>query len=149
MLSRSRRHARRRDGGFSLVEVLVAVLLLSIGLLGLAKLQTTMLQRGSSSAQRVDAVNQAYDLLDRMRANRARSIAGDYDVAFGESPAGDALADRDVRTWKADLAASLPGGDARVLVEDQVVTIEMRWTDASDANPGAVEQAGLTLRTQL
>jgi type IV pilus assembly protein PilV len=145
MLSAPRAGAR----GFSLIEVLIAVLLLSIGLLGLAKLQTTVLQRGSSAAQRVDAINQAYDLLDRMRANRARSIAGDYDVAFDESPDGATLAETDVRSWKLALAGSLPGGDARVLVEDQVVTIEIIWTDASTANPGDVAEAGVTLRTQL
>lgn len=139
----------RGNGGFSLIEVLVAVLLLSIGLLGLATLQTTSLQRENSSAQRVEALNYAYDLLDRMRANRAQAIAGNYDARVGQSPSGSSWAEADVRTWKQALAAALPGGDAAIDVEDQIVDIRIIWNDASDANAGGSTAASVNLRTQL
>lgn len=143
------RSMTRRDAGFSLIEVLVAVLLLSIGLLGLATLQTTSLQRENSSAQRVEALNYAYDLLDRMRANRAQAIAGNYDTLVGESPSGSNWAETDVRTWKQALAAALPGGDAAVDVEDQIVDIRIVWNDASNANADGGTAASVNLRTQL
>lgn len=73
--------------GFSLVEVLVALLVLSIGLLGLAALQTTSLQFNTGSYYRTQATFLAYDILDRMRANPAGVSAGNYDVATAAAAA--------------------------------------------------------------
>src|SRR3990167_4605539 len=64
-------HGSRSQKGFSLIEVLVALLVLSIGLLGLAALQTTSLQFNTGSYFRTQATFLAYDILDRMRANSA------------------------------------------------------------------------------
>jgi len=70
-----------RDQAFTLIEVLVALLVLSIGLLGLAALQNTALQFNTDSYQRTQATLLAYDILDRMRANPSAVSAGNYDVA--------------------------------------------------------------------
>lgn len=66
--------------GFTLIEVLVALLVLSIGLLGLAALQNTALQFNTDSYQRTQATLLAYDILDRMRTNPSAVSAGNYDV---------------------------------------------------------------------
>lgn len=67
--------------GFSLIEVLVALLILSIGLLGLAALQTTSLKYNTDSYFRTQATYFVYDIIDRMRANStAVSDGGGYDV---------------------------------------------------------------------
>jgi len=67
--------------GFSLVEVLVALLILSIGLLGLAALQTTSLKYNTGSYFRTQATYFVYDIVDRMRANSAEvTSGGGYDV---------------------------------------------------------------------
>lgn len=131
--------------GFTLIEVLVAVVILSIGLLGLASLQTVTLQRGNGAAQRVEALNYAYDLLDRMRANRSQALAGRYDVDVGEVPSGTTLAESDVRSWKQAMAAALPGADASVLVDNSVVSINVVWSDAGNSGSPTT----LNLRTQL
>lgn len=73
-------HFQKLDG-FSLIEVLVALLVLSIGLLGLAALQTTSLQYNTGSYSRTQATLLAYDIMDRMRANSTGFTAGNYDVA--------------------------------------------------------------------
>lgn len=62
--------------GFTLVEVLVAVIVLAIGLLGLAGLQATSLRNNQSSYNRGQATELAYDIADRMRANS--SVPGSY-----------------------------------------------------------------------
>lgn len=137
----------RRQRGVGLVEVLVATVLVSIGLLTLASLQALSLKRSTSAALRTEAVGQSYDLLDRMRANRAQAIGGLYNLAFANSPSGSTLASSDLAGWKAALSAALPEGDGQVLVESQVVTITVRWRDtgvADDAEPAVVN-----LRTQL
>lgn len=68
----------RTDSGFSLIEVLVALLVLSIGLLGLAMLQVQGMRFTADSYQRSQATILAYDLMDRMRANKVGADAGAY-----------------------------------------------------------------------
>lgn len=67
-----------RSKGFSLVEVLVALLVLSIGLLGLAMLQVQGMKYNTNSYQRTQATLLAYDIIDRIRANKVGADAGSY-----------------------------------------------------------------------
>lgn len=70
----------KKASGFSLVEVLVAVLILSFGLLGLAALQIGSLRHNQSSHQRGQAILIAYELADRMRGNRDAAINEEYQM---------------------------------------------------------------------
>lgn len=70
----------RKQQGMSLIEVLVAVLVLALGLLGLAMLQTAGLRLTTDSYSRSQATFLAYDIIERMRANQAGFIAGNYDI---------------------------------------------------------------------
>lgn len=70
----------RLEQGVSLIEILIAVLVLSIGLLGVAALQVQALRNNQSSFQRTQAVMLSYFMLDAMRANRAAAIAGQYNL---------------------------------------------------------------------
>ncbi len=74
------RHATRADG-FTIVEVLVSLLILSVGLMGLATLQVVGLQNTQGGAQRAQAAFLAYDITDRMRTNPAAVTAGSYNLA--------------------------------------------------------------------
>jgi len=67
--------------GFTLIEVLVSLVVLAIGLLGLAMLQTTGLRYNTNSYSRTQATYMAYDLAERMRANVPGFQAGNYDVS--------------------------------------------------------------------
>jgi type IV pilus assembly protein PilV len=64
--------------GFTMLEVLIAILVVSFGLLGLAGLQVIALSNTHSAALRTIATHQAYDMADRMRANMAGVLAGAY-----------------------------------------------------------------------
>ena len=66
---------RRRQAGFTLVEVLVAMLVLAVGLIGLAGLQLASMKSNHSAYRRSQAAIAVYDLLDRIRADPA-SFAG-------------------------------------------------------------------------
>lgn len=123
-----RRVRKAAASGFSLIEVLVALLVLSIGLLGLAALQTTGLKLNHQSYERTQAVMQAYDIIDRMRANRSgsdRSINGIYQsVAIGNQPGStncqsvscnvSQLAEYDIRQWNATNGTLLPEGKGAI-----------------------------------
>lgn len=66
--------------GFMLIETLVVMLILSIGLFGLAALQIASLKVSNGSNQRVQATFLAYDMMDRMRTNSDSDKAEDYNV---------------------------------------------------------------------
>jgi type IV pilus assembly protein PilV len=64
-----------------LTEVLVAILVLGIGMLGVAAMQAMTLRNSQGALERSQAVIQTYSILDSMRANRAQAIAGAYNLA--------------------------------------------------------------------
>ena len=102
-----------KQRGFSMLEVLVAMLVVSIGLLGLAGLTAASIRNNQSAYQRSIASWLAYDILDRMRANRNVAQAGTYVINLGAAPGGG-QASTDLTEWKQELAASLPTGDGSV-----------------------------------
>lgn len=83
------RGLRTKQAGFNLVEVLIALLVLALGLLGLAALQNMGLRANYQSYERTQATILIDDMIDRMRANPAGVVAGDYTLtpATGTAPA--------------------------------------------------------------
>jgi type IV pilus assembly protein PilV len=80
---RERGFARKHTRGLSLLEVLIALVLLMAGMLALAGLQTVSLANNHSAYLRSQAVIQAHDMADRMYANSAGVQAGDYNSISG------------------------------------------------------------------
>jgi type IV pilus assembly protein PilV len=119
------RHRRRR--GIALMEAMIAILLLSIGALGYAGLQIKGLSASSSSMWRSKASNLAYEMSDRMRANRAGVVAGAYNALGAPQAVTDCgtaadcspvrMAQLDHAQWNASLANELPGGKGVVCVD--------------------------------
>jgi type IV pilus assembly protein PilV len=116
------RHATQNQSGFSLLEVLIALLVLSIGLLGLAALQTTSLRSNEMASMRTTATQLAYDISDRMRANPGSAVLGagvvgdQYVIDLTQAPAdttasGTALSD--LTEWRAAVE-NLPGGESEI-----------------------------------
>jgi type IV pilus assembly protein PilV len=106
----------KRQYGFTLLEVLIALLILSIGLLGLAALQTTGLRSNQMASMRTLATEAAYDITDRMRANPTGVEANEYVIATGEAPAdtgATATALTDLTEWR-DNVEKLPGGASEI-----------------------------------
>lgn len=136
------RDIRHSMQGFTLLEVMVAVVVLSIGLLGLAGLMASSLKNSHSAYLRTQATWFAYDALDRMRANRAVALAKGYDLALGATPGGSALAATDLSEWDAALASALPEGDGSIAVttKTRAVTIIVQWNDTRGTSGGATEQ---------
>lgn len=137
----------RSSYGFTLLEVLVAIVVLSIGLLGLAGLQAAGLRNNNSAYLRTIATQQAYDIADRMRANRAAVIAGVYDSISGTGTSPSCItagctttqmAQHDTYEWNTLNAALLPSGQGTVtrIGTSNRFSVTVIWDDARTGATG-------------
>lgn len=134
----NREKYRNTQTGVSMIEVLVAVMILSVGLLGLAGLQSAGLTHNQSANSRSTAFMLAYGLLDSMRANKAIAEGGAYDIALGaELSEGSAMTSQDINNWLNELARSLPAGTGSVVTDagSGKVMITIQWDDSRGERP--------------
>ncbi|HXG28156.1 MAG TPA: type IV pilus modification protein PilV [Nevskiales bacterium] len=140
--------------GFSLIEVLVTLVILSIGLLSLAALQIATLKNNNSALSRFEATTLAYEILDRMRANRTPALNGAYNIALsaGAPTACATIASCDLRDWLSALDSNLPAGDGAIVVNGRVATVTVQWLERWDQDLAASESnrfMTLVFRTEL
>lgn len=141
--------------GIGIIEIMIALLVLTIGLLGMASMQTNGLQMTSEALSRSQATILANDIIDRARANREN--LDDYQFPAAETvPACDtsyawdgslSIAENDIDEWMNSLACLLPSPDATVVFNDasNLMTVTVTWNSRSDiANDGQI-----TVRAQL
>ena len=134
---------RRRPKGFSLIEVLIAVLIFAIGLLGIASLQLFGLRQNLNSNMRTVAGVLVQDIAERVRANplaatplAATPYNGINTAAFNDNQnctanacTSDQLALHDVREWKEAIEAELPGGIGTLAVNGDLLNVIIRWDE--------------------
>lgn len=121
------RTSLNQQHGVTLIEVLVTVLVLGIGLLGLASLQVTALKSNYSAQARSQASMLAQDIIERMRVNRDDALDGDYD--------DDKCASHwDCKAWQDSLVAALGAGATGSLMRDDTdVRVSITWNDSRGA----------------
>ncbi len=148
--------------GVTLIEVLVALLVLSIGLLGVASLQLYGLRYNQSAYLRSQATILAYDIVDRMRTNNNGSASGFYDsISTNSLPADPAcistttgcnnqeLANHDIREWGSYFTQTipmLPSSVGTVSKAGDTFTVTITWTELEKT--GTVNQS-LNYKFQL
>jgi type IV pilus assembly protein PilV len=138
-----------KEKGVTLIEVLVTVMILSIGLLGLAGMHFHGLKNNQSSYFRSQATILGYTILDSMRANRTSALKGDYDSNLTAAVTSDGtVAKSDLADWRNKLQSVLPSGTGSVncIKTSAVCHVIVQWDDSVGEN-GSTEQFLVT--TQL
>ena len=139
----------KHHNGFTLIEVLISMIILSIGFLGLASLQTTGLQNSDGAYMQTQASVLAYDMAERIKANGSNTTYGG--ITTGASTAQNCTSGactpaqikaHDVNTWKTSLANSLPAGDGSITQtagtsttssDDDKYAIKVVWNNRATA----------------
>ena len=142
----------RIQRAFSLIEVLVALVVLAIGMLGIARMLLLSHKANASSYIRQNAIQSAYNIIDRMHANRQAAIDGNYTggnlVSSGtptapSTPSVDCfisscstaeLARHDKWSWLTQDVAKLPNGCGNIALTptgtNTQITITVQWDDS-------------------
>ena len=130
--------------GLSLIEVMIALAVFSFGLLALAALMASGLKYNTSALHRSHATSQAYDMGDRMRANRLGLDAGYYNNlsdsgtdpdCIGSGCTPEQMAQYDTWQWNTDNERLLPDGAGTVTPRSGnsgIFTIKVAWNDDRD-----------------
>ena len=152
-------HAARQHGGFSLLEVLIAIVVLAFGLLGFALLQTMNVRYVQSANYRTQAPNLAYDLTAQMRSNRYQSAwyanasftSGSRTAAGVCAPTTAAVSiAQNITDWQCRVVKAL--GDnaaATVTVNNGVATVAISWADERWNPKSPDTPTTFALQTQL
>lgn len=153
----SRSATKVRQSGLSLIESLVSLLVLALGILGLAGVQTRLLVETRTANYRATAIGLIDDLTNRIALNRTAALAGNYNFAWAAAATvaqdcvtatcnGAQLAQSDLNRWRAAVARSLPGSDASVFLsanDNRQIGIAVSWTanESSKATAGSAADA--------
>lgn len=130
--------SKKAQEGMTLIEVLVALLILGVGLLGAAMIQLNALKYTDSSRMTSQASFIAYDILDRIRAN----TGADYTVTPPGSPNLSVARDQDLYDFKTNIIA-FGGATATgtIALSQRVYTITISWDDARAANTATAAES--------
>ena len=136
-----------------MIEVLVTILVVSFGLLGLAALIANSMKANQSATTRTQAGWLAYEMIDRMRANRvtANVTTSPYILdSCSPAPTGSTPAANDLLAWCSAIG-SLPSGNGNIAYTSAtgVFTITVTWDDAS-RQANQIDNSGrVVLETRL
>ena len=142
--------SRTHSQGVTLIETLVTVLVLSVGLLGLAGMHMQGLKNNQSAYFRSQATIMAYSIVESMRANKQSAVDKEYDIALNVIPDDtSSIAKTDLTNWKNELSAILPSGDGIIdcTTNKPICSIIVQWDDSLGAGGESSQQ--FTVATQL
>jgi type IV pilus assembly protein PilV len=156
----NRMPARRNTAGFTLVETMVALMVLSVGMIGVAALHGQTLAASRTAIFRSQAINLAGDIADRIRVNRGAQLA--YEGAAADNNCDDPtggggvkctpaqMAAHDLFVWEGQVAQTLPNGLADIDVDTgtnpTTYAVTVSWDEPNQDAPASF---GVTFQLPL
>lgn len=145
-MSMQRMHKMQQ--GVTLIEVMIAVFISAIGVLGAAALQLNALKYTNSAVYTSQASFIAYDILDRIRASADPDNLNAYDLDSTNSPpSGSGLQDTDLIDFSTNVQ-SLPSGLGSINVVGSTVSVTISWSEGK-AGLSADETGNFTITTDV
>ena len=140
----------KKHQGAGLIEVLVTVLILGTSLLALAALQSKSLQYNHSAYLRSQANILAYDILDRVRINRA-NMSGYSLTMAADKPNGSTTAQTDMAEWLTNIETMLPGSDGAVqcVAASGLCTVTVQWAEQNSSGEASEDQGSFVYTTRI
>lgn len=150
----------KNSKGFTLLEVMIAMVISAVSLLGLASLQAQSLSFNHTAYVRSQATYFAYDILEKMRMNKTSANAGSYDLASTDVPnlatcygTASTCSEADFATadkyeWYSLITDTLPGGAGSVSRATgsgtTIVTVVVQWNNINDSSapPSQIQVRG-------
>lgn len=143
--------------GTTLVEILVTIVVVSIGLLGILGLQTVSLRNNHSSFLRGQATVLATDIIDRIRANRDNALS--YDINFADASPTTGMHGTDITAWRNDIGAALPtpadgtpaGGEidvTQIAPGRFQVIVRIRWGEREETSAAGADSTAMQFETR-
>jgi type IV pilus assembly protein PilV len=135
----------KQNSGFTLLEVLITLVILAIGLLGLAGLQASGIKNNHSAYHRSQATLAVYDMIDRVRANKL--AINNYLTTFMNPTIATAkigcttsgctntqMAEHDLYEWNLIITSLLPSGAGEISQNGSIYTVKVTWDDDRDGD---------------
>jgi type IV pilus assembly protein PilV len=139
--------SRLSQRGFSIIEVLVAALILSIGMLGLAGLQIRTLRNNQSALERGIAVVETHAIADALRGDRINATNNLFDIALADpAPVAGTFAETVLAGWRQNLISELgPDATGAIDCNGSLCLITVQWDDSR----GTAGSATLSIQTSV
>jgi len=153
---------KSKQQGSLLIEILITLMIMAVGLLGLASLQMISIKNINNSQFRTLATAYSYDMAERMRSNRTGVESDAYDAINGSetepscaSCSASEVAQRDAYEWNQMINqdvidGGLPQGVGTVTKSGQLFAITISWQEQTrDSEGGTLERVDFTLNIQI
>lgn len=144
---------KKRQSGFSLLEVVLSALIFSFAMLSLGLMQMNGMKRAQSVELQSTANILANNILDSMRADLVGVLSGFYSVDYNVIPVGGSVANDTLSAWKNQLSRELPQGDGDIKCVLTYCTVKVRWDNINPllahASSGVRNEADAPLQLEL
>ncbi|KOR28301.1 hypothetical protein TI04_11325 [Achromatium sp. WMS2] len=142
------------NAGFTIIEILIALMILSVGVLGAMSLQITAIKMSAVSGYRARAVDLSYAILDIIRASddiSAYAVTKPNPIPTCSTnlvPSGN-IVEQDVEAWQNNIACSLPSGVGSITVSGRTVTVTIEWDQSREENSSSLSTQNVTMSTSI
>ena len=127
--------------GLGLIEVLITVLVLAIGLLGLAGLQLTSMRNNQSAMERSMGVVQSYSIIEAIRADPDSAKSGRFNIGLEDDASGSTFPARSVALWREQLQQNLgSAATGSVTCDSSNCTVIIQWDDSRGMDGSETQQ---------